>query len=359
MKEEKSQRIQPLEPEDWDDDTRALLGGSVEPVAALEARSAPSKRPLNILSTIAHHPKLLQPFLGFAATLATQGLLPRRESELLALRAAWNCRSPFEWGHHVIYARSAGLTEEEIARVPRGPSAPEWSARDRDLLQAADELHAGCDVSNATWSRLCEHLDDGQLVELTFVVGNYTMLSMVANATGVPLESDLTPLPPDPAQSESPTSGWTAADMLALARLHADLEGRRELDPLMDTLVAEPVYEFHPLGLRMAGGERVRRYYRQFFDDFMEKIVGYELLEEWANPTSVGQEYDITIEVDGKRETHRVLGILYVQHDSEGSRLGGERIYGSERLVRLFAGELFDELTPLDATLCREERENG
>jgi alkylhydroperoxidase family enzyme len=339
MKEQRSERVRPLEPDEWDDQTRSLLGGTVEPVAALEGRKAPSRRPLPILSTIAHHPKLLQPFLGFAATLATQGVLPRRESELLALRAAWNCGSPFEWGHHVIYARSAGLTEEEIERLPRGASAPEWSPRDRCLLQAADELHAGYDVTNATWGRLREHFDAAQLVELTFVVGNYTMLSMVANATGVPLEPDL---------PELPRADWTAADMLELGHLHADLEARRELDPLMDTLVAEPVYEFHPLGLRMAGGERVRRYYRQFFDDFMEKIVGYRLLEEWANETSVGQEYDITVEVDGEPETHRALGILYVEHGPDGARLGGERIYGSERLVRLFAGNLFTELTPLD-----------
>ncbi len=336
-KEETSERIRPLGPEEWDDRTRSLLGGTVEAVAALEEK--PSGRPPNILSTIAHHPTLLQPFLGFAATLATQGVLPRRESELLALRAAWNCRSPFEWGHHVIYARSAGLTQAEIDRVRRGPSASEWSPRERCLLQATDELSARHDVTNATWSLLREHFDAAELVELTFVVGNYTMLSMVANATGVPLEPDLPQLP---------AADWTAADMLELGHLHADLEARRELDPLMDTLVAEPVYEFHPLGLRMAGGERVRRYYRQFFDDFMEKIVGYRLREEWVNETSVGQEYDIAVEVDGKSETHRVLGILYVEHSPAGARLGGERIYGGERLVRLFAGDLFDELTPLD-----------
>ena len=38
-------------------------------------------------------------------------------------------------------------------------------------------------------------MDDAQIVELTFVVGNYTMLSMVANATGVPVEDRLPGLP--------------------------------------------------------------------------------------------------------------------------------------------------------------------
>ncbi len=58
---------------------------------------------------------------------------------------------------------------------------------------------------------------------------------------------------------------------------------------------------------------------------------------------SVAQEYDITVELDGAHETHRVLGVLY----ASGNLLGGERIYGSERVIRLMLGEMFDELKPL------------
>ena len=189
-------RLAPLAPERWDTRTRSLLGGSVEPVADLEGRAdGASPRPLNILRTIAHHPNLLEPFLGFAATLAVRGVLPRRASELLALRAAWNCRSAFEWGHHVVYARAAGLSEPEIHRIALGPDAPEWSQEDRVLLAAADELHQRQDVSEETWRELSTRWNEAQLDEIPFVVGNYTMLSMVANFTGVPLEADLPPLP--------------------------------------------------------------------------------------------------------------------------------------------------------------------
>lgn len=189
-------RLAPLEPERWDDRTRTLLGGTVDRVARLEDREGEtSPGPLNILRTIAHHPRLLEPFLGFAATLAIGGTLPRRDSELLALRAAWNCRSEFEWGHHVHYARAAGLSEDEIARV--GGRAPEdgWAERERVLLRAADELHESQDVSDETWELLAGHFDESQLVEIPFVVGNYTMLSMVANSTAVPLEPNLPKLP--------------------------------------------------------------------------------------------------------------------------------------------------------------------
>jgi alkylhydroperoxidase family enzyme len=152
--------------------------------------------PPNILGTVAHHPSLLEPLLRFSAALAG-GVLPRRSSELLALRAAWNCRSPFEWGHHAVYARDAEMTADEIQRVAAGPEAPGWSELDALLLRVADQLHAGQDVDDETWEALARHYDEAQLVEIPFVVGQYTMLSMVANATAVPLEPGLPELPRD------------------------------------------------------------------------------------------------------------------------------------------------------------------
>jgi hypothetical protein len=63
------------------------------------------------------------------------------------------------------------------------------------LLRAADELHANQDLADETWTALSQTWDEAQLVEIPFVVGNYTMLSMVANATGVPVEDGLPGLP--------------------------------------------------------------------------------------------------------------------------------------------------------------------
>jgi alkylhydroperoxidase family enzyme len=192
-------RVRPLAPEEWSVQARELLAGTAGPVHELEGGTGrPSSGTLNILKTIAHHPSLLGPFLGFASALAMQGLLPRRSHELLALRAAWNCRSAFEWGHHVVFARAASLRDEEIARIPSGPAHPAWSDEDRLLLRAADELHRDQQLSERTWSELRRRLTDAQLVELPFVVGNYTMLSMLANATGVPVEPGLAPLPAAP-----------------------------------------------------------------------------------------------------------------------------------------------------------------
>ena len=63
------------------------------------------------------------------------------------------------------------------------------------MIRAADELHASQDVSERTWAALSSSWDTGQLVEIPFVVGQYTMLSMVAKATGVPVDPALPALP--------------------------------------------------------------------------------------------------------------------------------------------------------------------
>jgi alkylhydroperoxidase family enzyme len=188
-----SPRVAPLPPEQWSPETRALLEATVHRVSELEGREP--ARPLPILTVIARHPKLLGPFIEFTGTIAARGVLPRRESELLALRVAWRCRSEFEWGHHVIYAKGAGVTDGEIERLSRADLGAGWSARDRALLSAADELHASQHVSAATWSALARHWDDAQLVEIPFVVGQYTMLSMVAESLAVPVEPELPKAP--------------------------------------------------------------------------------------------------------------------------------------------------------------------
>ncbi len=179
----------------WSDAARRLLGEGSRPVQPDDDPATAEGAPPNILFTIAEHPSLLEPFLGFAAALATQGALERRDSEILALRAAWNCNSDFEWGHHVAYGLAHGLSESEIESLARPFEQVDLDERDRWLVKAADELHRDQTIGDDTWSALADEFDPAQLVEIPFVVGNYTMLSMVANATDVPLEPGYPRLP--------------------------------------------------------------------------------------------------------------------------------------------------------------------
>jgi alkylhydroperoxidase family enzyme len=182
------------------EDVAALLGVTVTNVAGDEVGGGapPRTKPLHILTVIAPHPTFLPPFIEWATAIAWHGRLERREQEILALRVALNCKSEFEWGHHVVYARAAGMSEDDIDRVVAGPDAPGWSESERALVRAADELTSpSFDVGDDTWAMLRAHFDDARLTEIPFVVGQYTMLSMFANSLGVVLEPDYEPLPVD------------------------------------------------------------------------------------------------------------------------------------------------------------------
>jgi alkylhydroperoxidase family enzyme len=190
----------PVDESQWNDAVRSALTPTIGAVDAMERQGpnssrAPREKPLNILLVLAHNPQLLSPFLQWAAALAVEGALARRDAELLALRAAWNCRSEFEWGHHVDYARAFGLGDDEIARVAAGPDHDEWTDAQRALLRAADELHTSTMIGDDTWSSLRAHFDEAQLVEIVMTVGQYTMLSMVANSFEIEVEPGLEPLP--------------------------------------------------------------------------------------------------------------------------------------------------------------------
>lgn len=141
--------------------------------------------PPNIFTTLARHRGLFRRWLRFAGALMPGGLLPRAESELLILRVAHNCASPYEWTQHERIARTAGLSAEDVERVRRGPEAEGWSGRQALLLRAADELHADRTLSDATWAALRPQMTDAELIELCMLIGHYEMLAMTLNALAV------------------------------------------------------------------------------------------------------------------------------------------------------------------------------
>lgn len=167
----------PLAESEWDDETRALL----EP---LRVRGEVG----NIFTTLVRHRELFAAWYPFGLQLLGKGRLEARDRELLILRTASNCAAPYEWGHHARIGARAGITEPELRQIAEGPDAPGWSERDAALLRAADELHSDSRLSDATWATLAERFDTEDLVELTMLVGHYTMVAYALNSLGVRLE---------------------------------------------------------------------------------------------------------------------------------------------------------------------------
>lgn len=170
-------RIPPLLEQELDPQQRDLLAGIGGPAGEAGA--------LNIFLTLVRHPGLFRRWLPFGGKLLT-GKLPARDREILILRTAVNCHSPYEWAQHVRIGRASGLSTTEIEEIQVGPIA--WEGFDSELLRAADELHEESNISDATWNALAKKYDEMQLVEVPMVVGHYHMVAYALNSLGVPLE---------------------------------------------------------------------------------------------------------------------------------------------------------------------------
>jgi hypothetical protein len=133
-------------------------------------------------------------------------------------------------------------------------------------------------------------------------------------------------------------------DMIELAHAHAAAEGSGDLETTLKTLEPDPVYELQPAGRALRGMDAVRRYYEYFFNNFQPLVEGYEMRSEWVTDEGVGQEYIIHIRLpDGRKEDQAIIGILLFGKTG----LAGERLWASERLLRLMMGPVYDLATPI------------
>jgi alkylhydroperoxidase family enzyme len=142
----------------------------------------------NVVTTLLRHPQLFRLWAPLSGGLLYGSLLPPRDRELLILRTASNCHADYEWAHHVVMGKQAGLTDEEIERVRSDATDESWSSADAVLLTAADELHHDSLISDTTWAALAARYDEKQLIELPILVGQYHVVAFALNSCGVELE---------------------------------------------------------------------------------------------------------------------------------------------------------------------------
>jgi len=169
-------RLAPLKPEDWDPSLREVL--------------ADLKNPLSIHNVVARNPVLMANYVDFRNHIVKSSSLSGRERELIILRVAHKTACAYEWDHHVVRGRDAGLSDEEIVRVRQGGDAPDWAPQEALLLKAVDDMLAQTEIARPTWAAMCEVFDDNQLLYAIFTIGTYMIMSTILKTANVPHEDD-------------------------------------------------------------------------------------------------------------------------------------------------------------------------
>jgi len=181
----KTPRIAPLEPSEWTDEIRAILGPRAQ-----------GDRTRNTFKICVRNPALCRSWMPLTTYVESrESSLPPRDLELLIMRTAWLCGNDPTWGPHETNAKRLGLTDDDVLRITKGPKAAGWNAFDAALLQAADELHTDQFIQDATWKTLTSRYNDQQMMDTIFAVGQYTMISMYLNSVGAQLGPGDKPLP--------------------------------------------------------------------------------------------------------------------------------------------------------------------
>jgi alkylhydroperoxidase family enzyme len=187
-------RIEPLTADQLDADAQAAFRSGMPGAADRFLSDAPDTPPIpTVLGVLLNHPRVAGPWLTFNNVLLGKPTIDPRQRELLIMRIAWHARAEYEYLQHVRLAKQLGVTDEEVEAVTKGPDDGSWSPVEAALLTAADDLFTDQCISTTTWSRLSEHFDTTQLMEIAFVVGTYLCLAFVLNSAGVQLDEDLDP----------------------------------------------------------------------------------------------------------------------------------------------------------------------
>jgi hypothetical protein len=140
-------------------------------------------------------------------------------------------------------------------------------------------------------------------------------------------------------------------ELARVARQHAAAEAASDIATTLATLEDDPVYELATLGISFRGKDSARAYYEHFFGTFQPWIAGFELLGQWVTDEGLGEEYWLHLTLpDGRRESHRIIGILVFGR----TKLAGERLYASERLLRLMLGPAYALAVKQTAALTHE-----
>jgi 4-carboxymuconolactone decarboxylase len=145
---------------------------------------------VNIFRVLMQNPKLARSWSRFAGYILGGQSLPARDREILILRIGWLNQAAYEWEQHVRIGKAAGLTDDEIDRISKGPKAG-WNKHDAALVQAADDLYENSVVSDETWKQLSERFNTEQMMDAVFTVGQYNLVSWALNSFGVPLDDYL------------------------------------------------------------------------------------------------------------------------------------------------------------------------
>ena len=181
-------RVAPLAPP-WSPEDATDIGSWGHPDRTYE--------PLLLVRCLQRHPDMARKLRKMGESLYVDTKLPPRSRTIAILRICGLVRCAYEWGGQAAFwGPIAGVSGDEADALAVGDATdPRWSAEDRTLIVAVDELERTGSWSASMWAALGESFDDEQRMELLIAVGWYRTVCTLCNGLDLPVEGWMRPWP--------------------------------------------------------------------------------------------------------------------------------------------------------------------
>jgi alkylhydroperoxidase family enzyme len=145
------------------------------------------REPISLYRTLAGVPWLLAAYNDFAVALRQEPVLSRALRELVILRAAQLTQSDYEWTHHRPMAATAGVRDDQIARLQDWRESALFDARERAALTCVERIHA-LDLDAEGFALVRSAFSSEEAIELIAVCAFYEMVPRLIQAFGLSVE---------------------------------------------------------------------------------------------------------------------------------------------------------------------------
>jgi alkylhydroperoxidase family enzyme len=149
-------------------------------------------RNINLYRLLAHSPRGARSLNTLARYIRDGSRLDPRLRQLAILQVGYITRSAYEYSHHIRISRDFDVSDDDI-RAIADETAGRPSSLDpvaRAVLQAARELTSDLKVSDQTFARLKQSLDDERLTDLFITIAYYNGLVRLMAALDIDVEDE-------------------------------------------------------------------------------------------------------------------------------------------------------------------------
>ena len=150
------------------------------------------------LRAVLHRAELADKWQQLGELLRYRTSLPPELKELAILVTGRHCHAQLEWYIHAQMALKAGLPQAVIDDVHAGRRPAGLDADGLAVFDYAEELNRRKTVSEATYRGVLDRWNAVGVVELTALIGYYSMVAMTLNAHQIPLPDGVAPPLPEP-----------------------------------------------------------------------------------------------------------------------------------------------------------------